>query len=509
MDLNERNWAKRQVLVILPLVVLAFFVTAARHFGYTPDDTYIYLQFAKNMVHGNGIAFNAGEPTYGFTGPLWLFLVAIGGAFGVDLVIAAKAMDLLLAGGAVILFYLAADEHFQNPINALLATIAFSVNIWFLRWAGSGMETSLSVMLVLAAFYFCMRNEYLLATITAAALALVRPEGALFGLLVAVDIVLNSKDRRRGTMLAGKYARVYLIIVGVWCVYAYRTFGTIIPNTALAKSHDGFGLASIGAGLWNMGSIVAASDGVVIAGLLVGGVSLWRQLRLREEDERFYFWRAALLGLGWAVLLPLVYLAGNVTVLSRYLLLATPFLTIFAYLHLFQAMRRSRYAHLSYAVMFLFTGMVVLQSQVVYRAVVRPGVEGFEEGMNTSLVSMGRWLKEHAEPDATILTWDIGAIGYYSDRRVCDAAGLVTPGLIPVVAQGLDLKEIVERKLYAPYCTVAYVVHRDDHPDALAGDGMIPLFARPFPRTGLLKTQPDYYTLYQVPGGNVQLKEVP
>jgi hypothetical protein len=506
---NDNVWTQRFLVIVLPLIVLAFFITASRHFGYTPDDTYIYLQFAKNMVHGGGIAFNAGEPAYGFTGPFWLFLIAIGGAFGVDLVVAAKALDLLLAGGAVSLFYVAAHEHMQNVIVALLATLAFSVNIWFLRWAGTGMETSLAVVLVLAVFYFCMRNEYLLATISAALLALVRPEGALLGLLVGVDVIVNSHDRRRGSILAGKLALVYAVIVGAWCAYAYRAFGTIIPNTALAKSHDGFGLASIKAGIWNMGSIVAASDGVVVIGLLIGAVILWRQLRLKEPDERFYYRRAALLGLGWAVLLPVVYLTRNVTVLSRYLLLATPFLTLFAYMYVFQATLRSRFAHLAYAVMFLFTGLVVLQSQVVYRAVVRPGVDSFEEGMNTSLVAMGRWLKEHAEPDATVLTWDIGAIGYYSDRRVCDAAGLVTPGLIPYVAEGIDLRAMVERKLYAPYCTVSYVVHRDDRPDALADDALIPLFSRPFPRTGLLKTEVEYYTLYQVPGGNVHLKEVP
>jgi hypothetical protein len=72
------------LVAALPVIVLVSFAIAASHFRYTPDGTYIYLQFARNVLHGGGIAFNAGHPTYGVTGPLWMFIFASGGLFGAD-----------------------------------------------------------------------------------------------------------------------------------------------------------------------------------------------------------------------------------------------------------------------------------------------------------------------------------------------------------------------------------------------------------------------------------------
>ena len=495
-------------MALLPVVVVMFYFTASGHFGYTPDDTFIYLQFAKNIIHGNGVAFNAGEATYGFTSPLWLFIVALGGSFGIDLPVAAKAVDLLMASGAVILFCVAAYELIRDMVVAMLATLVFSLNIWLLRWAGSGMETSFSVLMILASFLFCLRNEYLLSVIMAALLALVRPEAALFVAFIAADIFVNSHDKHSALRLSAKLAVVYGAIIAPWLIYAYATFGTVIPNTALAKSPSGMSLSRLGAGVWNIGSIVAASDGVVVLALIIAGTVLWSKLRTATEDVRFFYFRQSLVGLGWAAALPLVYLLRNVTVVSRYMLLVTPFIGLLAFAYTFGALMRSRYHAYAYACMFLFTACCVLQSQLVYRLVVAPGIEAFESGMDTSLVPIGVWLKEHTRPDETVLSWDIGAVGYYSERKICDAAGLVTPGLIPYVRRGVQLNEMADEKLYAPFCRVKYIVHRDDRPNALAGNAsLVPLFSKPFYAMELLKPRPDYYTVYQVADADVHLKE--
>ncbi|MGV8018322.1 MAG: hypothetical protein AB2L26_09125 [Ignavibacteria bacterium] len=40
------------------------------------------------------------------------------------------------------------------------------------------------------------------------------------------------------------------------------------------------------------------------------------------------------------------------------------------------------------------------------------------------------WIKENTKPEDIIATHDVGAIGYYSDRKIVDVAGLITPELI-------------------------------------------------------------------------------
>ena len=45
-------------------------------------------------------------------------------------------------------------------------------------------------------------------------------------------------------------------------------------------------------------------------------------------------------------------------------------------------------------------------------------------------VRIGRWLAEQTPADAVVATNDIGAIGFFSRRRVIDMVGLVTPGML-------------------------------------------------------------------------------
>ena len=60
---------------VVAAVVLTFLALFPyRHFA--GDDAYISFRFARNFAEGAGFAFNPGEPTYGSTSPLWIFLMA-------------------------------------------------------------------------------------------------------------------------------------------------------------------------------------------------------------------------------------------------------------------------------------------------------------------------------------------------------------------------------------------------------------------------------------------------
>ena len=51
-------------------------------------------------------------------------------------------------------------------------------------------------------------------------------------------------------------------------------------------------------------------------------------------------------------------------------------------------------------------------------------------------VEQGRWIAAHTAPDAVIAANDVGAIGYYSERRVLDLEGIVTPSMLPDALEG-------------------------------------------------------------------------
>jgi hypothetical protein len=53
--------------------------------------------------------------------------------------------------------------------------------------------------------------------------------------------------------------------------------------------------------------------------------------------------------------------------------------------------------------------------------------------INDEQVTVGKWLRDNTPSDAIVASHDIGAIGYFSQRKLVDSAGLVSPSYIPIV----------------------------------------------------------------------------
>lgn len=502
--MNEDRRRRNLLLFSLPVIVLLCYGTASLHFSYTPDDTYIYLQFARNVDQGNGVAFNAGEPTYGITSPLWMLIIALGGRLGVDLYLAAKAIDLVLASLGLIALYLLAYEIIRDVGVALCATVAFSVNAWFLRWSGSGMETSLSVLLTLVTLLFCLRNEYVLAVVFAGLLTLTRPEGALLVGVIVADLCVNSFDGKRAIRMSLSLLITYALLLAPWLIYAFATFGTAIPNTALGKMGWSFSVGEIVSTFRDVLQTLLAADAVAISVFLAAGVWLFVYWRRKGADEpgpgrAVYLFRQSLGGVAWAVGLPLFYIASGTNVVSRYLLMATPLITIYAFSFLFELFSLSPWRSRANLAVMVLTGLIMLQNQLFYHRYVVPGVEAFEQGMETCLIPIGQWIGEHTPAASIVVTGDIGAIGFYSGRRICDTGGLVSPLFLPFIQRGVPPYEIIQRGLYRPLCPADYVVHRALIPEELKSEpDLIPLLTKPFPNMSLTDSRIVYYTLYRV-----------
>jgi len=94
-----------------------------------------------------------------------------------------------------------------------------------------------------------------------------------------------------------------------------------------------------------------------------------------------------------------------------------------------------------------------------------PQVTSFTRGMEASLVPLGRWLGAHAPADAQVATPDIGAIGYFSGRRVLDLGGLVTPRMVSLL-EAAPFEEVLANFAFAGFARPAFVLDRA----ATAGD---------------------------------------
>ena len=70
---------------------------------YTVDDAYIVARYARNLAHGDGYAFNVGEPSDGVTGPAWVLPGWSAVKLGCDSLVVMKGVGLFCMALAVAL----------------------------------------------------------------------------------------------------------------------------------------------------------------------------------------------------------------------------------------------------------------------------------------------------------------------------------------------------------------------------------------------------------------------
>ncbi|MCA9970319.1 MAG: hypothetical protein KC425_08890, partial [Anaerolineales bacterium] len=217
--------------------------------------------------------------------------------------------------------------------------------------------------------------------------------------------------------------------------------GTLWPNTAYAKQAE-YAVelarpftARLGQLLYlSLGGAdsgwrgVSAAHWLLLPGVVLGG---WRALRADWAARRLRH-SVLLLWAGGHVLLyawrlPVTYQHG------RYVLAAVPawvLLGLAGWLVLLALGGNGRAARLarqvavgSYGVLL---GLFVLLGAGAYQTDV-----AFIEG---EMVAVAHWLNENTPRDALIAAHDIGAIGYFTERPLLDLAGLVSPEIIPLLA---------------------------------------------------------------------------
>lgn len=472
-------------------VVVIFYVTAALHFDYTPDDTYIYLQYAKHVASGDGFTFNKESPSYGVTGPLWVLIVALGAVGGLDPYTIAKILDLVFASLAVLVLYVLASNVLKDRLYALCTAWIFSLDAWFLRWSASGMETSAAVLLSLASVLYVFRNEYLIASIVCGLLSLLRPEGLLLFAVIQVDNFLNTTDIIPARRVFFRSLFLYGLIVVPWIVFSLLSFGSLLPNTLGAKTFDEFTVGSLIYVLLTELRIIGATQGLLVLLVIAGFViafkrSGWKKVRLEAFPV---FWIIGLL---------LFYVVSNVQVISRYLLLIIPFVILYGVWGLREILERwsanpSR-TRLAFTLL-LFVSAV--QNQSVYRLLVVPHMEGFSLGMNECLKPIAYWLKENSDPQATVLTPDIGLLGYVSGREFYDTAGLITPAMKKAF-EGVTYDQGMFERRYERVLDPQYIVDRSETAERLASQKLVAIMTREFASLSIARNRPVFYTLYRV-----------
>jgi hypothetical protein len=223
---------------------------AGASLGFRPfDDTYITFRYAINLAAGRGFVYNINEWVLGTTTPLWTLVLAAMSYVGIPIETGALMLSLAAdVATAVLICRILARLEYSTSVS-LGAAILFLCVFDYFSLARSGMETSCFVLLVVATLHEISACRFTPAGLLCGLSCLVRPEG-----LVLVMVLLISVWRRRDRVtrpdaLGG--IALLLLIIGSWAVFAVGTFGSVVPQSIVAKAATSHGVAVLARLNWS------------------------------------------------------------------------------------------------------------------------------------------------------------------------------------------------------------------------------------------------------------------
>ncbi len=427
------------------VIFLAVGFSANRTLGFPLDDSWIHQTYARNLAQNGEWAFVSGEPSAGSTSPLWVVLLSIGYFFRIPYFIWTFGLGFLILWALALLVARVSRQLFHKILLLPLFAGLLFIFEWHLVWAAaSGMETLLFGVMSVALFAWMIEPKTNRTKISSwfalgAFVGLsvwVRPEGlTLFlplGLFVLVSKVTNQKKVE--ALVAVSSGSLLLFIP--YLAFNYFLSGSILPNTFYAKQAEAMHLLTMP--IWARFGQVASQLFIGVGLILVPGAIYLLVAAVRRRDWLSIIWAS------W-ILAYLSILAARLPVSIQHGRYAMPVMPLFFLLGLIglvswvpgRSSKWLRYLNAGWkqATAILLILMFAL-SAPIYAADV-----GFIE---TEMVTVARWLESNTPRTALIASHDIGAIGFFSERRILDLAGLVTPEVIPFLQDEDRLAEYVD-----------------------------------------------------------------
>ncbi len=424
-----------------------FLLISARTYGigFPLDDAWIHQTYARNLALRGEWAFLPGVRSAGSTAPLWTFLLAA----GYRLFAQPYVWPFLLGFAGLMASAWLGEDLFRAETTAWKRSLPwlglFLAGEWHLVWAAaSGMETILYAALILAMFWLLMRGPRLgwAAGALAGLAAWVRPDGiTLIGPVLFV-LALSEGSTRARLKRALPASAAFAAGIGLYLLFNRLAAGSWLPNTFYAKQAEYavYQQYPLWQRFFSLATLPLVGAGVL---LLPGAVfTVWKSWRAK----RWVLLSMALWWLGYtlvyAVRLPVTYQHG------RYLMPAMP---VFFVLGAVGTVWLLADARLRGRIGFILRRVCVLSVAIAWTGFLIVGALRYAEDVaiiETEMVRAAEWINQNTPAGAVIAAHDIGAIGYFGQRRLVDLAGLVSPEVIPFIRdEGRLAQYLDERKV--------------------------------------------------------------
>jgi hypothetical protein len=461
--------------------------------GFPLDDSWIHQTYARSLADGQGWSYAGGPQSAGSTSPLWTIMQIPAFWLHIPSVVWSVGLGvlLLLANAVLIMLWIRKLDR-----NASRFALFFCLGEWHLIWAAlSGMETilycawtALVIFLIFPLDPVKVEKTPTLAVFIGlgviAGLGIwIRPEAVLLSGLAFLAVLIQQRPAsitRLGGFLVGLATPILL-----YFVFTYRLNGHLLPNTFFVKTTEYAELTS--------------------TGLLVRFLQSWLPLVAGPFAVMVIFIPAALIS----------------TVRERKWIFALPFLWALAHLTLYAIQLPATYQHgryyipilpvlMGYGVYGFFRLREKWDSKAVFRVISRAlgtsailltaifvwiGAVQFSRDVGiieAEMVAVAKWIRANTPTDTVVAAHDIGALGFFGDRRIVDLGGVTDLDAVDLLSGAVPLNAYLRQKAADLLMTMP-----DFYPGALNECTPIPGFREVIPEveTGLRTI------LYEVNGG--------
>ncbi|MBN8583603.1 MAG: tetratricopeptide repeat protein [Ignavibacteria bacterium] len=445
------------VLLILSIALPYYYVNYAysinQYNSFPLDDPWIHLQFAKNIAEYGSFSYYKNEVvTAGSTSPLYTLLLAAGFIVTKNEMWLSYITGIIFFALSVYFFYRLSSVTFpKENWLAIAAALLLVFDKWLNLITVTGMETTMYIFLLVACYYYYRKMNAVGFAVTLGLTFWTRPDALAFIAAIVIDyffrVYLKSRSPKENTDVnlfekkdLYKIAGIFGFIMAAYFIMNFLISGSLLPNTYGAKiayySAEFRSRAEfLKVEVWDY--FTESAYILIFIPFVFGVVKLFSDsFRLRYNPLIPALLFIAFLIFMYWYKLPYAHRFG------RYLMPIFPFyilLAVYGGREFFKWLAN----YIGDTKLVNGLNIILLAGTIIYFAAGYNEIKKVYQEQSRHIyirqVTAAKWLKENTPEGSVIATHDVGAVAYYSERKVIDVVGLINPEFI----SKLNKKEFV------------------------------------------------------------------
>ena len=395
-------------LVVLVLLVYIGLFHDLRH-----DDAYITFRYGQQLATGNGLVFNQGERLMGSTAPGHVLLSAL-----LYPVVGKWWLPSVMSSLGVlgwVLQSVALARMFRpsfGPRSLVVGGVILIGTAWSSRFVA--LETNIAAAFSLWAITCGRERRWMWAAALAALGGLMRPDAHLASVVVGIAAIRNLGWR------VWKPTLLFLAISLPWVIFAWSYYGEVIPQSANAKTHFTSFKRYFRHLVRHPASLPPKVQGTWWSTIIAWPLAIYGSVVAIRRDPRLvtFVVYGMLHFTAYAYLRPVIPHRWHLY----------PLMVVFIVLVVVALLDLSERARNKAVRWIIYAAIAVIFAGGLWRTIYVSGHRN--QRMNGSrektYLKTAEYLNEHADPDDTVASIEVGTIAYYTDLRMHDWGHLIT-----------------------------------------------------------------------------------